>query len=173
VLDYILRGRAAFNKGATPENFSKAIELFEHALPLDPKCVEAQSLLALSLASRVLSGMTASRHDDIVRANQLISGILTTSPNSTPAHFADGQLLRAQGRCKEAIPEFEIVIASNRNLPGPLHSLGYSKILTGSPEEAIPLEEQAIRLGPRDPFVYSRYLALGGSICFSRGSKKR
>jgi len=53
------------------------------------------------------------------------------------------------------------VIASNRNLPGPLHSLGDCKIPTGSLEEAIPFEEQAIRLGPRDPFVYSRYLALG------------
>ena len=32
---------------------------------------------------------------------------------------------------------------------------------TGSIEETIPLEEQAIRLGPRDPSIYNRYLAIG------------
>ena len=61
----------------------------------------------------------------------------------------------------EAVLELEVVIASYRNSPNALHSLASCKILTGAIEEAIPLEEQAIRLGPRDPFVYSRYLAIG------------
>ena len=36
-LNYILRGRAAFTKGATPENFAQAIDLLEHALAMDPR----------------------------------------------------------------------------------------------------------------------------------------
>jgi adenylate cyclase len=32
---------------------------------------------------------------------------------------------------------------------------------TGSIEETIPLEEQAIRLSPRDPNVFNRYLVIG------------
>jgi adenylate cyclase len=58
VFDYILRARAASNKGATPENFSQAVNLYEQALALDPQSVEVQSLLALTLAGRVLAGMT-------------------------------------------------------------------------------------------------------------------
>ena len=54
-----------------------------------------------------------------------------------------------------------MVIASNRNSPGALFALGECKLLTGSIDEAIPLEEQAIRLGPRDPFVFNRYLVIG------------
>jgi adenylate cyclase len=54
-----------------------------------------------------------------------------------------------------------MVIASNHNSPGALFSLGFCKLLTGSIEETIPLEEQAIRLSPRDPFIYNRYLIIG------------
>jgi adenylate cyclase len=66
-----------------------------------------------------------------------------------------------EGRCDEAIPEFEIVIASNRNSSGALFALGECKLLTGSIDEVIPLEERAVRLDPRDPSVSSRYLVIG------------
>jgi TolB-like protein/Tfp pilus assembly protein PilF len=161
VLDYLLRGRAAAHEGATRDGFTRAVDLFEHALALDPQSVEAQSLLALTLTGRVLAGMTNTRTADISRAEVLIGQALAASPRSTPAHIAKGQLLRAQGRFDEAIPEFQTVIASNRNSPGALFALGECKLLTGSIDEAIPLEEQAIRLGPRDPYVFNRYLVIG------------
>src|SRR5215471_951417 len=59
-LDYILRGRAVLLKSRTPDTFREAIGLFEHALALDPRSVEAQSLLADALANRVKSAMTDS-----------------------------------------------------------------------------------------------------------------
>jgi adenylate cyclase len=160
-LDYILRGRAASNKGVTPDNLAQAIDLFEHALALDPQSIEVQGLLASALTGRVLAGMTNSRAADIRRAEALVEQALAASPRSTLAHFAKGQLLRAEGRCQEAIPEFEAVLASNRNSTGALFSVGICKIVTGAIEETIPLEEQAIRLSPRDPAIYSRYLAIG------------
>jgi adenylate cyclase len=160
-LDYVLRGRAAINKGATPENYSQAIDLFENALALDPQSGEIQTYLALALTGRVLAGMTKSRIADLKHAESLISQALAGSPNRILAHLARGQLLRAHGRCQDAIPEFESVIASNRNLAGAFFSLGLCKIVAGSIEEAIPLEEQAIRLSPRDPYVFNRYFVIG------------
>ena len=94
-------------------------------------------------------------------AETLATQALAASPGSTLAHLAKGQLLRAEGRCDKAIPEFEMVIASNRNSSGALFALGECKLLTGSIEETIPLEEQAIRLSPRDPYVFNRYLVIG------------
>jgi adenylate cyclase len=123
-LDYILRGRAASNKVATPDNLTQAVAMFEHALALDPQSVEAKTLLASTLAGRVLAGMTNSRAADITRAKGLVEQALATSPGSTPAHLAKAQLLRAEDRCDEAIPELETVIASNRNSPGALFALG-------------------------------------------------
>jgi TolB-like protein len=49
-LDYILRGRAAKLKPESRDSFAEAINLFEHALALDPQSVEAQTHLAGSLA---------------------------------------------------------------------------------------------------------------------------
>ena len=62
-------------------------------------------------------------------------------------------MLRAQGRFEEAIPEYETAIDGNRNLVGALHPLAQCKLFAGLIEETIPLEEQAIRLSPRDPGV--------------------
>jgi tetratricopeptide (TPR) repeat protein len=152
-LDSILRGRAASNEGVTPEKFSQAALFFEHALALDPRAVEAKGLLAETLANRVLAKMTNTRGADIARAKELLDQVMATSPRSTPAHFAKGQLLRAEGRYEEACPEYEMVIAADRNAADAFFALGVCKVVTGSIEEAIPLEEQAIRLSPQPAFL--------------------
>ena len=70
-------------------------------------------------------------------------------------------MLRAQNRCAEAIPEYETVLASNRNWPLALVSLGWCKFLKGSLDEAITVHEQAIRLSPRDPLIGIWYQRIG------------
>jgi tetratricopeptide (TPR) repeat protein len=137
-------------KMATPENWAEALDFFEKALALEPASVEAQSLLAAMLSARAIYGWTSSAAADIARAEALIGQALAASPLSPAAHYAKGQLLRAQHRCDEAIPEFETVIAINRNWVGAFAQLGWCKYLTGSIEEAIPFLEQAVRLSPRD-----------------------
>ena len=83
----------------------------------------------------------------------LVDQALAASPRYALAHFAKGHVLRAQNRWEEAIPEYETVLAFNRNWVGALHPLGQCKLFAGSIEETIPLEEQAIRLSPRDPLI--------------------
>jgi TolB-like protein/cytochrome c-type biogenesis protein CcmH/NrfG len=160
-LDYIFRGRAAYNKGSSREAYAEAIDQYERALVLDPSSVEAQSLLAGALGGRVLDKLTDSAAADLERAKGLIERALATSPHDPLAHLAKGVLLRAQNRPEEAMPEFETVLASNPNSSQTLHLLGWCKWLTGSIDEVIPLAEQAIRLNPRDPFIAFRYGRIG------------
>jgi tetratricopeptide (TPR) repeat protein len=75
--------------------------------------------------------------------------------------MARGDVLRARGRSAEAILEYETVLAINRNAAGVLDVLADCKLLTGSIEEVIPLEELAIRLSPRDPRIGWCYLRIG------------
>ena len=66
-----------------------------------------------------------------------------------------------RSRWAEAIPEYETVLALNRNSVYALFALGQCKLFTGSIEETIPLVERAIRLSPRDPEIGVWYLNIG------------
>jgi adenylate cyclase len=158
-LDYILRGRAVLWKAPTPDTYREAINMFEHALALDPQSVEAQSRLAVVLVGRVLDGMADSA--DLARAEGLVDQALAASPRYAFARFAKGRVLRAQKRWEKAIPEFEAALALNHNSVYTLASLGWCKLYAGSIEEVIPRLEQAIRLSPRDPFIGWFYYLIG------------
>jgi TolB-like protein/DNA-binding SARP family transcriptional activator/Tfp pilus assembly protein PilF len=158
-LDYILRGRAVRLQPPSRENRAEAIALFERALALDQESVAAQSWLAIALTARVLDSMASTPAVDIARAKGLAERALAASPRSPPARFAKAQVLRARHRYDEAIPEYETVIALNRNWAHAYSHLGWCKFMTGSIEELIPAQEWAIRLSPRDPQIglfYSR-----------------
>jgi adenylate cyclase len=160
-LDYILRGRAAYEMPLSRVRYAELIILYERALALDPHSVEAQSFLAVALASRVQSGMGDSPSADIARAEALVRQALAASPRSPLAHMAKGEVLRVHGRYEDAIAEYETVLASNRNWVRALHALSQCKLFTGSIEETIPLAEQAIRLSPRDPLLAMFYQCIG------------
>jgi adenylate cyclase len=157
VLDYILRGWAAYLTAPSRRGEGEAIGLFEHALVLDPGSVEAQSALAIVLAARVRNGLGDAPGADLARADQLAKQALTASPASPLAHLAKGQVLIAQHRYEDAIPELEVALAGNPNYAPILYNLGQCKLFTGAIDEAIPLIEKAIRISPQDRLLAAFY----------------
>jgi len=162
-LDYILRGRAAYWKtGLQSRNlFAETLGLYERALALDPRSVEAQSQVANMLAIRAGNGWTESPASDFRRAEELVEQALAASPRDYLAHYAKGSVLRFQGRCDQAIPEYERALESNPNWLNSLDFLAACKMMTGAMETAISLEQQAMRLGPRDPYIGNFYSRIG------------
>jgi adenylate cyclase len=73
-------------------------------------------------------------------------------------------VLRAQRRYAEAIPEYEAVLASNRNSAYSYFNIATCKLFTGSIDETIPLVERAIRLSPRDPFALGTWYNIIGLV---------
>jgi tetratricopeptide (TPR) repeat protein len=136
-LDYIFRGRAAVSNPKSRWTYAEAIGLFERALALHPRSVAAQSWLALTLANRVINQMTDTAGADIARAEGLVRQALAVSPPSALAHYAKGQVLRAQRRYAEAIPEYEMAVASNRNWVTAIAHLGGRRFIKKIAEEAI------------------------------------
>ncbi|HEV2097995.1 MAG TPA: winged helix-turn-helix domain-containing protein, partial [Stellaceae bacterium] len=161
-LDYIFRGREFFqDRLHSRANYDKAIGFYERALALDPQSTEAKTYLAGALADRVTEALTPSPAVDLARAEKLIDEVVAAGSKLPWAHYVKGTVLRAEGKWDEAVPEFEAALALNRNMTGPRQGLGWCKLYTGSLDEVIPLAENAIRIGPRDPSVGFRYLMIG------------
>jgi adenylate cyclase len=159
--DYVLRGRAALVKPVSRAASDEAIAMFEQALALDSSIAAAQTGLASALISRVLDEFSDSSTSDLQRAEELLGRALATSPRSSWPHYVRGQLLRAQGHCEDAIPEYEAAIAIDRNSAPSYAWLGWCKLLVGEVEKVIPLEEQAIRLSPQDRAIAGWYGRIG------------
>ena len=130
-------------------------------MALDPQSVEAKSWLAVVLSVRVLDGMTGSRSADVARANELVTQVLAASPRNPLIHVVRGTVLRAQNRFEEATTEYETALATDSNLVSALHGLALCKLLTGSIDGVIPLEERAIRLSPRASDIGWLYFQIG------------
>jgi len=161
-LDYVLRARALYlGNVPTRRNYGEQIALYERALALDPGSEKVQSFLAWQLAARVLDQMTDSGASDLARAETLADRALRAFPRTALTHYAKAQVLRAQQRFDAAISEYETVLALNRNWAHAIATLGYCKFVTGSIEEAIPAQERAIRLSPRDPEIWRYYFWIG------------
>jgi tetratricopeptide (TPR) repeat protein len=160
-LDYLFRARAAGWKPPSREKYVEQILLLERVLALDPQSIEAQSRLATALTGRVMDQMSSTIATDISRAEGLVRQALAASPRSPLAHFAKGQILRAQKRHAEAIPEYEMAIACDRNWVSAFGPLGECKLFAGEIDQIIPLHEHAIRLSPRDPMIAIWYVRIG------------
>ena len=161
-LDYVLRARALYlGNVPTRPNYAEQIALYERALELDSGSQKVQSFLAWQLAARVIDQMTDTAAADLARAETLADRALNVFPDTALTHFAKAQVLHAQQRYEEAIPEYETVLAINRNWVHAIATLGSCKFITGAIEESIPAQERAIRLSPRDPRIWQYYFWIG------------
>jgi len=160
-IDYILRGRAVLTNPISRENYDKAEEYFNKALELDPHSVDAAAYMAVALTVRVTDELTDSPEEDLHRAEQLAAQALAAAPNYGLAHFAKAQVLRAQSRFKEAIPEYETAIALDPSRAPAYAHVGWCQFLTGSAEDALPYFEHAIRLNPSGPGIAPWYGRMG------------
>jgi adenylate cyclase len=160
-LDFILRGRAVLTRAISKENRNEAVALFEKALALDPQSADAATWLAVTLVFGVTDELSDTPDEDLHRAEKLVAQALASSPNSALAHYVKGQVLFAQSRCSEAIPEYEMAISLDRSRAPAYARLGWCKFLTGAVDEAITYFEQAIHLSPHEPSIASWYGRMG------------
>ena len=160
-LDYFLRGRAMLTNPISRENYDKAEEYFDKALALDPHSVDAAAWLAVSLTVRVTDELSDDPVVDLHRAEQFAGQALAAAPNDGLAHYAKAQVLRAQSRFKEAIPEYETAIALDPSRVAAYAHVGWCKFLTGSVDDALPYFEHVIRLSPTGPGIAPWYGRMG------------
>ena len=150
-VDLSMRGWAALHRAPSRDGLVEARGLFERALALDQDAADALIGLAYTYARGVNSAFSSTIEADLARADELVTKALARAPERAQTHWVRGLLLRYPRRLEEAAAAFEQAIALDRNFAPAYGSLGDVMTFLGRPEETIRLNEQAIRLSPRDP----------------------
>src|SRR5262249_36283399 len=116
---------------------------------------------ATILVERINAGWEKSRERDHERAEQLLLEALERAPDNSRLHWAMGVLRRHQKRFNEAKVELEKTIELEHNNASGMLQLGFTLVVLGQPEAALPYFEKAIQLNPRNKNIHFYYLGLG------------
>jgi adenylate cyclase len=159
--DLVMRGWAWYFRPASSTNRHEAQRLFEHALELDPRSIDARVGLAKILVSNLVQGWSSSFEQNSARAEKLLLEALERDTSLAKAHATMGQLRRVQNRLIESQFEYETAIALDPNDDNAYGQLGWTLLFLGQPEAGLAKGEKALQLSPRDPHIWGTYLQLG------------
>ncbi|HYM32872.1 MAG TPA: tetratricopeptide repeat protein [Candidatus Cybelea sp.] len=162
-VDLAMRGRAVMNRPPSLDNVRQARDLFEAALRLDDRNVEALVGLGESHAFELRSFASTARAEQLSAAEAAIDKALTLAPENANAHNIRAGVLFLQRRPERALEEAELAISLDRNLPSAQATAAFLKMMVGRAEETEDGISEAIRLSPRDPALSQWYSFMGVS----------
>lgn len=160
-VDLAMRGWAILNQPLSLRRDRAACDLFDAALRLDDRNVEALVGLAFYHGNDLRTFASTNREEQLRVAQTAISEALRLAPSNALAHFVHANLLHVSGATERALRELQFAIALDRNLAWAHADAGFLKVLLGRAEEAEADLTNAIRLSPRDPGLDRWYALLG------------
>jgi TolB-like protein len=153
-MDLYFQGMVWINKGATPENMTKARGFFERALALDPSNIEALVGTARVEVSTGASLMSNDRPTNFAKAERTLIEVLSVAPQHAFAHAALGLVQILTRRAEQGIAECERALALDRNLAHAHAFIGCGKMFLGRSAETEGHVHEALRLSPRDTLAH-------------------
>jgi adenylate cyclase len=149
--DLAMQGVAMWYRGVSRENVLAARALFERALERDPNSARAWAGIQYTTINQLLNGWaedraaTARRHDDAVVHLERVD------PEGTYAYSGKTAKLFLQ-RDFPALLRVTAEWVDRYRLPTAYGGHGVALIFNGRFDDAVPVLERALRMGPRDPF---------------------
>ena len=142
------------------EGVTHAKKLAEEAITLDPKYALAYSSLGNSHMMEVWLGLSKSPKESLERNLELQKKAVAVDNTSAIAHVALGNAYAMLRQYDQSIAEGEKGYALEPNTADVL--MGYGTILCWSSrfDQAIPLFKEAMRLDPKPPAYYPRWLSI-------------
>jgi adenylate cyclase len=163
--DLAMRCEAAlYNAKTGAAGLQTGYGLCERALQIDPRNVRALVNLSFKYIDPVLEVQSKDPESDIRQAEDLVSRALALDPNAYSAHFAKSELLLGEKRFDEAFAEAELTLSLNPSFVSAYGTLSTASSFLGRPETAIEYVDTAMRLSPRDPFMFALYLEKGFAL---------
>ena len=160
-VDQTLRGWAAWNRHLSLDAAREARRFFETALRLDEHNVGALLGFANALMSEVNMYASDDRAGQIRAAEAATTKALALVPDSADAHVTYGTVLFATRVPERALREFNLAIDLDGNLAIAHAYVGVMKFLLGRAQETRAHVETAMRLSPRDPFLFQWHFFIG------------
>ena len=161
-VDHTLLGWAAWNRNLSLDSARQARRFFETALRLDEHNVEALIGFANSHMWEVnMSYASDDRAAQIRAAETAAKQALVLAPDSAEAHVTYGTILYAMRVPKRALREFEFAIGLDANLARAHAYLGQLKFSLGRAPDTRAHVAEAMRLSPRDPFLFHWHFFIG------------
>jgi TolB-like protein len=153
--EYVLRGREAFSQETRDDN-DEAIDLFEHAIDLDPNYADAYAALAYSHYAAVISGWAEFSEDELKQAEELALKALALDPATTRAYNVLAQTELYRKHYDLALAQIERALEVNPNDVESYANRGSILVWAGRATEALPWLEGALRFDPADGFAAAR-----------------
>jgi tetratricopeptide (TPR) repeat protein len=141
------------------DHLADGTALLERAVRLEPSFAVAKAFLAATLINSNASAPGATY--ELSRAEALLADAAAISPNSLTVLSVSVYLLRAQWHWKEALATAQRLMELYPTNPEAYNQLATMKFATGALDEAIALQENSIRLDPRNPWLFERYQRIG------------
>ncbi len=160
--DYFLRGMEA-NQRITKEANTQARQLWEKAVALDPQYAMAYAGLSFTYY-REWASRWSTTPQTLERAAALAQQALALDDSLSLAHSLSGFVYGQQQQYDQAIAESERAITLDPNNADSYLGQAHVLLLAGRPEEALRRVEQAMRLNPRFPPIYSFQLGWAYSL---------
>jgi TolB-like protein/cytochrome c-type biogenesis protein CcmH/NrfG len=158
--DLVMRGYGLWYRPRSVAHVQEAMRLFESALQIDPRSIDARIGIAKMLAANVTQNWTSAAAEDTARAERLLLEVLEQDTGSSLAHSTMGMVRRFQNRLTESRFEFETAIVLDPNDTYAHIQLGWVLLYLGDPAAVVRCEK-AMRLSPRDPQLWGYHLPLG------------
>jgi TolB-like protein/class 3 adenylate cyclase/tetratricopeptide (TPR) repeat protein len=152
--DYFLRGLGAFHQWTSDANY-EALSLFQQAIKLDPTFATAYGMAALCYEQRKGNGWMIDRAGEVAETARLVRMASELGKDDAAALNAAGMALAyVVGDVDHGAALIDQSLSLNANLAAAWHQSGWMSIYRGNPEVALERFSRAIRLSPRDLYVF-------------------
>jgi TolB-like protein/Tfp pilus assembly protein PilF len=158
--DCVVRGRWILLKLSKEDN-ARARSFFERATELDPGFAMAFAWLAMTHVIEAAFVWTDSPARSIDEINRLARKSLELDEREYVAHLALAYTPGLAGQQQQMIAAFERVIELNPTNAAPYGHLGVFLSCAGRPDDAIAYLKRAMRLSPKDYFMFQWLTGMG------------
>jgi DNA-binding winged helix-turn-helix (wHTH) protein/TolB-like protein len=149
--DLAIQGYALWYRGVTRDNVLAAQALFDRALAIDPDSARAWAGVQFTAANLLLNNWAADRPATMRRHQEAATNLERVDRDGSPTYSAK-TMQRFVERDFAALLRVTTEWTERYRLPLSLGAHGAALYLNGRFDEAVPVLERALRLGPRDPF---------------------